>query len=193
MRVFCLLLPVLFLASCVVHDKFPFICFRSGCVAQGYNIKGFKKRLKGQVAVSARKRNAARSKKENEKYARSSSKDQTTDDREEPQPSYASKVIYTKYILSFFIEIDSAQFKDSIIIFHTSEYHDITDADKPRLEHFIKKLPASNVKRVEVREVETGELRAEHHVVISREKKIKRFLHGQNIIGPVIFQRLGDN
>ena len=141
------------------------------------------------MALKARKRDIARSKKGDEKNKGNSIKDQDIHDLDVAQPSYGSKVIYTKYFLKFFIEGDSARSTDSIIIFHTSEHHDITEADKSRLQHFIKKIPAAKVWSVVIRQIETGELKEQQHVIISREKKIKKFLRQQVIGSHIVFQR----
>src|SRR6476661_6859525 len=167
-----IVLVALFAVSCVVHDKFPFICFRSGCVKQAYNLKGFKKRINGQLALKARKRDAARAKNEKEKNANANSQKQAGDSQNENELSYASKVVYSKFFLRFYFVRDTVDFTDSVIIFYTSEHRDITEADKPRLEHFIKKLPANKVTRVDIRQIDTNESKEDLHLVISRQKKI---------------------
>lgn len=186
-----LLIPlmVVFVASCVVHDKFPFICFRSGCVSQEYNLKGFKKRINGQLALKARKREAARVKSEKDKNFAVDTQKQSNDLKSENELSYGSKVIYSKYFLKFFLKKDTLLSTDSIIIFHTSEHRDITESDKPRLSHFIKKLPATNVTLVMIHQVKTDSIKEEMHTIIFREKRVKRFLKKERILAPINFQR----
>ncbi len=48
-----LLIACLF-GSCAIHNKFPFICFNSGCVKQQFSMKPLKKRM--QIALGGKKR-----------------------------------------------------------------------------------------------------------------------------------------
>ena len=41
-------------SSCAIHNKFPFICFASGCVKQQFSIKPLKKRI--QIALGGKKK-----------------------------------------------------------------------------------------------------------------------------------------
>lgn len=42
------------LSSCAIHNKFPFICFNTGCVKKQYSMKPLKKKM--QIAINGRKK-----------------------------------------------------------------------------------------------------------------------------------------
>lgn len=45
---------IVMFGSCAIHNKFPFICFNSGCVKQQFNMKPLKKRI--QIAINGKKK-----------------------------------------------------------------------------------------------------------------------------------------
>jgi len=59
MRSIVALLLLLVTSSCAIHSTFPFICFRSGCVHQQWNMRGLKKNMKAKLFAMKRKRNKA--------------------------------------------------------------------------------------------------------------------------------------
>lgn len=56
MRGIIALLLLLVASSCATHSTFPFICFRSGCVHQQWNMRGMQKNMKAKLFAMKHKR-----------------------------------------------------------------------------------------------------------------------------------------
>jgi hypothetical protein len=176
---------LIFVSSCVVHDKFPFICFLPDCVAREYRLKGMVKPLKASMALKARRRDNAKI------MADIKSQQRTTNGPN--KTGYSSRVFYTKYLGTFELANGPGMSIDTIIFFHTSETNRITENDQPRLEHFLKKLPAKKVVHVNVRQIGIADSTENRHVVYSRERQIRKFLKQNDISKTAVFVYPGDD
>ncbi len=173
------------ISSCTFHSYFPFICFRKGCVNSSINLKGFKKRLKGEW--SAKKRKKGKKPKAAASSNAPSDKSSNSSEGNDSVAMFGKKVDYYRYLLLFRLKKDPTSL-DSLVIEHTSETKDITELDQTRLSYKLDTLPVRNIITVYIKNFYSKtKADDEHpHVARSRVNAIRRFLHHQGVPLPHI-------
>ncbi len=167
----------LVLSACTLHDNFPFICFRKSCVDSGIDLKGFKKRIKGSLALSKRKRGKKQNgRRQGEIYgqrARVSEPDSLDVTR-------GRNIDYYRYLLLFKLKKNPWHL-DSLVVEHTSEYKTIIELDQVRVDHKIDSLLVKNILFVYIKKFYAPDPHDTEIVANKRVRAIKKYLHNSGI------------
>jgi hypothetical protein len=187
----------LFLSSCAIHAKFPYICFYSGCVKSQLGIDrlpGLKKRMKAKAQMKKRKAMAKNNKKAKQNDA---SYKKYSDPREETlakdslprktDSTYAFKCDSKLNLIKILI-IRTPQGKDSLTYFLIEERNDISEDDKKNASNYLKVTGIQNISKVIIKDLLDKKEYGKHqdNIIHYRAKKIKRFLKNEGIDESVI-------
>jgi hypothetical protein len=164
-----------------LHNEFPFICFEKGCVKNNFDIKGFKKRMKGKISKARRqmkRRSEPQSKDKN--YLQPNGADETPE--EEDIAIKGRNVDYFPYLLMFRLNTNPTRI-DSDVVMHTNELNDLIPVDKSRLVYRIDTIGAKNILTVYLKKYYNPELDKGKpvHLPHSRLKTIKKILMAEGI------------
>lgn len=171
---------MMFASSCVIHNEFPFICFEKGCVNNNIDIKGFKKRVKGKIAIMKRKLKRRSVPENNDKFDH-----KIADSRKSQEETPAAKgknVDYFPYLILLRLK-DNPNQMDSNVVMHTNEFNDLIPVDKSRMIYRIDTIKPKNILMVYIKKYYNPELDKNEpvHVQYGRVKALKKFLIKQGI------------
>jgi hypothetical protein len=161
-----LFLSLLLLASCAIHDKFPFICFRWSCIASelklpSVNTSAMKKQRKAKASLRKKKRQRAKNKRLREKGITNSSdyvETQEVEQKQEESKPTKDSVHYSfktpsddKFIIIKFFRINPTS-TDSVSIRYPDKGSDISYYDKQILKSYLDSSNTKEISIVHVRE-----------------------------------------
>lgn len=115
-------------SSCAIHNKFPFICFNSGCVKKQFSMKPLKKRMQIALGGKKRKLKASVASSNNNKTSSSYSKNYNSKTAT-PQDSTVKDSVIERS------RFNSIALLDTVIRIH---YKDLTDSSLNKYKLFIK-------------------------------------------------------
>lgn len=141
-HLFTILIILFSCTSCAVHSSFPFICFRSGCVHQQWNMQGLKKRIRAHLAVKKKNRNRHRA------VAKKADHSVETGKEELARQSMGLSHFHTRIKFVFYIGTDSLSFRNDSLITGMQDGRKITGLDNEEATAFI-----ANIKKPEIRKV----------------------------------------
>ncbi len=139
-------------SSCAFHKKFPFICFRSGCVKVAfgvYKIKAWKKNRQGKANVRRSKANSKASLKKKKQ-------NKTTDSNYNPNDTltYSSKGIKSNCNQLSIIFFKKNGFKkekrDTLTINFDKDTKEITDLDKVQINIYLNKNTKTDIIKIKL-------------------------------------------
>jgi hypothetical protein len=166
--------------SCVIHKKFPFICFLPECVKQEYHLKGLKKRLQANVRMERNKRERRRMA---ARRGREASRDHkiTGSNRSADTNEYGRTVIYTKYLVVF--RSNTYERKDTLLIVHSSSEKHIMEAGRNQIYELVRSLSADSIRSIAFRQVrlDQADQTDDPGVARTRERKIRKYLVHQGV------------
>ena len=158
---------VLLIASCAIHDKFPFICFRWSCIAAEFklpsvNASAMKKQRKSRASARKKKRQRARNKRAREKGNVVSkpnySESNTQENKNEEPPAKKDSLKYSfttvsedKYIVIKFFKTDPPKV-DSILIKYPDDGDEISAYDKQTLKNYVDSNKVEKIAFINLRE-----------------------------------------
>lgn len=172
-RVVLLLILLNLLSSCAIHNKFPFICFRSGCVKVAfgiYQIKAWKKNRQGKAQVRKNKANAKASLK---------SKKDKLNGGNSPNYSTSDTTTYSKGIPAVCNQLKLVFFKstkrknqktDTLIIGFTDFENEINALDKVQIDGYLQKHTRDDIIKVKLCDCDKNTLQSD----VSRAVYLKR-------------------
>ena len=138
-----ILIVLICFGSCAVHNYFPFICFERACVNQQLSLKGFKKRMKGKIAVMKRKKNK-------KKPLDSRAGLEFLSPRDSAATMKGINIDYYRYQVFFRVNRCVNCF-DSTVVEHTSEHHTLIETDLSRLIYMMDTIRLKNILMVYIR------------------------------------------
>jgi hypothetical protein len=127
-RIIIFVLVACVFSSCAIHNKFPFICFKSGCVKQQFSMKPLKKRM--QIALGGKKK----------KLKASAASSKTNNRNHSYSENYNKRTILPldSTVKDSVIEPSRANSWSSMDTVIRIYYKDLTDSTLEKYKHIIK-------------------------------------------------------
>jgi hypothetical protein len=161
--------------SCAIHDSFPFICFRSGCVENQFGFKKISKRISVQISAGQRKRRSRRA-----IAAAKIRKPGVELPGDSVLAMVGERVVYTKFLLVFYLQTGAIS-SDTLIVNYSSEYKSIMNADEIKIAALVNDRKPWEITRITIREMITSPEKEDQHVISARGRSIKKLLHGTGV------------
>ena len=150
-------LSFLLFASCAIHDKFPFICFRWECIASEFKLPkwdttGAKKQRKARASLRKKKRQRAKNKRLREKGITIPDIDSEEATVKKDTLKYKFKALSEdRYVIISFNKKEPIK-TDSIYVRYNADGDDVLDYDKQIIKAYLDSNKVENISLINVRE-----------------------------------------
>lgn len=181
------------LSSCVIHYKFPFICFRKECLMDVFSFSGSKKDsggkrgLKQKVSIFMAKYNAKKRRRNGKKqreFARKEDLKEAKDTIPEKEPvTYSlgkSKGICNDIKV---IVLKKTTKADTVLVYFPEYTRRLVDDEKLKLKNYIEALSPDSIVEIRMKNCHSKNILTYHEIIWleERERKISQFLRSLNI------------